>query len=99
MQVGKVERKNMDAMNHLRAIVTHHRVRDKWSRRLPFIQRIIMNTSIGEIPNRFIYGSKAAPNHGLLLPSTTPLKSTVENLVQQLDADHIYCLGLPPVSS
>jgi hypothetical protein len=90
MQVGKVERKNMDVMDHLRAIVAHRRVRDKWSRCLPLIQRIIMHTyhrPIGTTPYLYVYGSKAALNHGLLLPATVPLKASVEDLIQQLDSD------------
>jgi hypothetical protein len=90
MQVGKVERKNADVMSHVRAIVMARNVRDSWSRVLPLVQRVVMHTyhrPIGMSPYRYVYGTKAAANHGLLLPSTVPLSSTVEDLVVQLDTD------------
>ena len=38
-------------------------------------------------PARYMFGTRAAANHGLLLPATFPLSSTAEDLVQQLDQD------------
>jgi hypothetical protein len=90
MQVGKVERKNQDAMSHVRALIMNRKCRNKWTQVLPLAQRVVMHTysrAIGTTPYRYVYGSLAAANHGLLLPSTVPLVSTVEDLIQALDKD------------
>jgi hypothetical protein len=42
---------------------------------------------VGTTPYCYIYGSKAALKHGIFLPATVPLKTSVEDLIQQLDSD------------
>ena len=55
-----VERSHRETLRHLRAILNHRKVRSKWSKYLPFVQRI-MNAAkkerIGVSPGQLLFGN------------------------------------------
>lgn len=55
-----VERSNRETLRHLRAILNHRKVRNRWSGYLPFVQRIMNATikeSIGVTPGTLLFGN------------------------------------------
>ena len=55
-----VERSNRETLKHLRAILNHRKVRNNWSRYLPFVQRIMNATikeTIGVAPGTLLFGN------------------------------------------
>jgi len=55
-----VERSNREVLRHLRAIVNHRKVRGKWSKMTPFVQRIFNATvkqSLGLSPGKLLFGN------------------------------------------
>ena len=55
-----VERSNKEVLRHLRAIVNHRKVRSRWSKMTPFVQRIFNATvkqSLGLSPGRLLFGN------------------------------------------
>jgi len=66
-----VERLNREVMRHLQDIVFDRQVYDKWSYKLPFINRILNNTvhsSTGMTPAEIIFGSSIRLDRGILAP-------------------------------
>jgi hypothetical protein len=67
---GIVERANQEVMRHLKAILFHRKIKDKWSRVLPLVQRIINSTvhrSLGVTPAQILFGNSIDLDRGLFL--------------------------------
>jgi hypothetical protein len=65
---GIVERRNLEVMKHLRALVLERRVKQDWSRYLSLVQRILNYTvdgSIGTQPARVLFGDTLPVEVGL----------------------------------
>ena len=86
-----VERANKETMRHLRNIVFHSKIRDKWSRNLPLVQRIMnANTieSIGASPAQIIFGNSIALDRWIFAPhlfkeaDKTKLSSLIADMLQ-----------------
>ena len=55
-----VERANREVLRHLRAIINHRKMRGRWSKATPFVQRIFNSTvkeSLGLAPGRILFGN------------------------------------------
>jgi transposase InsO family protein len=66
-----VERAQKEVLRHLRAIIFDKNIVHKWSKCLPFIQRIINSTvesSIGTTPASLLFGNAINLDRGVLLP-------------------------------
>ena len=66
-----VERANKEVLRHLRAIIFDKNIVHKWSKCLPFIQRIInssVESSIGVNPASILFGNSINLDKGILLP-------------------------------
>jgi hypothetical protein len=65
-----VERRNKEVNRHLRDILYHTKVKDKWSEALPLVQRI-MNAQrmepIGSSPAQIIFGNSVNLDSGIIL--------------------------------
>lgn len=64
-----VERSHRESLRHLRGILNHRKVRNKWSAHLPFVQRI-MNASIkerlGVSPGQLLFGNAIRLDNNIL---------------------------------
>jgi hypothetical protein len=68
---GLAERRMAEVMKHLRALVIEKRIKERWSRYIPLVQRIINYTvdgSIGTMPARVILGDLADSDLVMDLP-------------------------------
>ena len=66
-----VERMNKEVGRHLRSMIYHDNVIDKWDSYLPFVQRIINATkieSIGVPPAHILFGKAIDLDHGFIVP-------------------------------
>jgi hypothetical protein len=72
------------------AIVAHLRVRHRWSRLLPFIQRILnacYHRTLGTTPFSLVYGATFSLDRGLLIPLLPSTPMTAFDYLQRLDAN------------
>jgi hypothetical protein len=75
-----VERSNKETVRHLRNIVVHKKVRDRWSDSIPLVQRIYNatpNASIGCSPAQLLFGNAITLDRGIYLEHT-PFKEKVK---------------------
>jgi len=65
-----VERRNKEVVRHIRAIVNHKKIKNKWSDILPLVQRIINSEviqSIGVSPAQIMFGNAIDLDRGIIL--------------------------------
>jgi hypothetical protein len=65
-----VERRNSEAVRHLRAIVNHRKLKQSWSDVLPLAQRILnaeVMSSIGVSPAQILFGNSIDLDRGIFL--------------------------------
>jgi len=82
-----VERRNKEVNRHLRDILFHTKVKDKWSEALPLVQRI-MNSQrmapIGTSPAQIIYGNSVNLDSGIILSDDSTRARSSNNSAQRL---------------
>lgn len=84
---GIVERVNGEVMRHLRAVVSHARIRSKWSIGLPIVQRIINarhHSALNCSPMQLLYGSMVTPHRGIIGGFRAPKEMEVSKYMQEL---------------
>jgi hypothetical protein len=65
------ERSHRETLRHLRAILSHHKVRNKWGKYLPFVQRIMNATikeKLGVSPGHLLFGNAIRLDMNILRP-------------------------------
>jgi hypothetical protein len=88
---GDNERWNKEINQHLRMVVTDRRLKGKWSRFLPIVQRILNGTytrSLGTYPARVIFGDRLPISQPFIFrkQQDVPFQS-MDKYVQQLNDD------------
>jgi Integrase core domain len=78
---GLVERANKEVNRHLRTIVYNRKVKNKWVKYLPLVQRIMnasIHSSIGVSPAQIVFGNSVRLDRNLL-PLETQVHATKAN--------------------
>jgi hypothetical protein len=82
---GIVERRNIEIIKHLKALVFERRVLQVWSQYLPLVQRIMNYTvdgSIGTQPAKVVFGDIGSADLAMDLPAAWAHRSVLEYLVK-----------------
>jgi hypothetical protein len=86
------ERRMAEVMKHLRALVYEKRIKERWSRYLPLVQRIInysIDGSIGTQPARVILGDLADSDLAMDLPEAWENRTVADYLLHLRQAQAI----------